>query len=407
MFRNLMLHNLLPDNPQQRLLELVPPYFFARALLLLGLGACCLLLMLMHIRTLPEMSFALGLFGAYAVSLLLANLYLLLVYPVRESFYYPSRTRHPLLFLLVSVNYTFALWLLTETLPVGDSHLLSMCLAITACSACGLKWPSAITLLTGVNLLAFWQLGAFIDHSWFLVLVFCQLILFVLFKFVIEEFHSRTILGWNLAELHATQRLLKDSVEQATRHEIARNLHDELGHLVTLISINLNRHLTQHSTTEPLLLETRALTTQLGQQVRSIAHCLRESDSIDIRSALELLCQQVRRPQIQLTFTGFDGRCSAPVGETLFRACQECITNSLRHSSATAIDIHLQQQENRIQVDIRDNGSIPAQTDQGSGLQGIRERVAALNGNVEFSASAAGFHVQINLPHLPVPHDAP
>ena len=97
---------------------------------------------------------------------------------------------------------------------------------------------------------------------------------------------------------------------------------------------------------------------------------------------------------------GFDGTCSATNGEILFRCCQEMITNSMRHSNATKLQILIMKSPTRFSVSIEDNGTGKAGLTPGKGLGGIRSRVLQLGGQVELVLDTEGFRAQLMVPAL-------
>jgi signal transduction histidine kinase len=87
-----------------------------------------------------------------------------------------------------------------------------------------------------------------------------------------------------------------------------------------------------------------------------------------------------------------------------FRIVQESLTNVVRHSSADAATVHLDFEPDALAVQIDDDGSGPgtdadADGDGGSGIPGMRERVAALGGELQAGAGpSGGFRVRARLP---------
>ncbi|WP_282852804.1 sensor histidine kinase [Gulosibacter sediminis] len=74
----------------------------------------------------------------------------------------------------------------------------------------------------------------------------------------------------------------------------------------------------------------------------------------------------------------------------VYFAVAESVTNAMKHSGATNIDVRIWRSEHGLRADIRDNGHGGAQLTPGGGLQGVRERVAAAGGSMVFSSPAGG-----------------
>ncbi len=87
----------------------------------------------------------------------------------------------------------------------------------------------------------------------------------------------------------------------------------------------------------------------------------------------------------------------------VFRIFQEALTNVAKHSSATAVDIDLEQTANWFSLQVRDNGRGIADADRQKpasfGIRGILERMRDLGGQVEItSADGAGTTVSVRVP---------
>jgi signal transduction histidine kinase len=102
---------------------------------------------------------------------------------------------------------------------------------------------------------------------------------------------------------------------------------------------------------------------------------------------------------VRLETTGDERPLPAGVDLAAFRIVQESMTNVARHSGAGTVRIKIAHGSRHIDLDIEDDGRGPGNGSGGSGISGMRERVAALGG--EFSAGPApggGFRVSAHLP---------
>lgn len=402
-----MLQDLYTTKVNRRLLELVPPYFIGRGLLLAILGAGCLFSAYGHVLgslarndTLNDtpLSLALAMIGMMA-SLLLTCIYLLTVYPLRESFSYPQTTRHPVLIGAITLAFLCTFEIIRQGLDAGaNAYLLLALPSIVMGVACGLSWKIAMTMMLIFNV-AIERLYFSVEFHYQIFMWLAQIVVFLLFKSVMEEFRGKTILSLNMTELQATQRLLRESVEKDIRNTVARDLHDELGHLATRVSLHLGEYLAKNSPADVQLVEAQQLTRELHRQIRAIAGNWRSENVLDLKATLGILATQIKLPKIAVKFCHFDGCCPAPIAEVIFRACQESITNCLRHSDANELSITVDRQCDYFAISISDNGNAkrhPPAT--GSGLQGIKDRVQQLRGTMEFAAKSTGFDIQLRLP---------
>ena len=90
------------------------------------------------------------------------------------------------------------------------------------------------------------------------------------------------------------------------------------------------------------------------------------------------------------------------VVKTLYRVVQEALTNIYKHAQATEVKIEVSTTSDSVHLFLEDNGKgfrLDHQTITGFGLQGMRERVAALDGELQFEAEPkAGCRITIKLP---------
>lgn len=389
------------SQPCQRLLAIVPAYFLMRALLLLLLGLCCVALLFAHLQTQAVSTATLLAFILFVVTLLLANAYLILWYPLQEAGNAPNHSRHPVLFMLAGLSLTLALLVLYSGSQQGaDARILAFGLLLPACSAAGLRWTWAIALL---SLAALATLSLLTPHTgWLfaLLVLASQFVTLILFKSMIEEFQNRRLLDLNLAELQAAQALLHQNAVHATRHAIARDLHDELGHQVTRLHHCLQGLQRQDGNWQ----QAGELLATLHRQIRAIALQLRQSPVFELQDTLALLGQSIARPSITWTLDNLPSQCAVPQGEALFRLCQEAITNCLRHSNASHMHIRIHRTSAGFHVRAEDNGNCQGPITPGNGLSGLRERVETLGGELTFAAHEGGFVLEARLPESH--HDA-
>ena len=174
------------------------------------------------------------------------------------------------------------------------------------------------------------------------------------------------------AELAARRALAEKLVhiEEDTRKSLARELHDEIGQNITAIQIQ----------------------SQLVKRV----------DELSFKEALLHLLNE-------FAFTERGIRCqfdyqltTTPDNETvrftLYRLLQELLNNVCKHAEASEVRIVLRQQGDVLHLDVTDNGvGISADKMAGFGIQGMRERVSALGGELALE-SRHGTRVSVNLP---------
>lgn len=177
------------------------------------------------------------------------------------------------------------------------------------------------------------------------------------------------------------------------RNRIAREIHDAVGHTLTAQSIQLTNALL-FITTDPLkaesfVAEARKLAKQALSEVRQSVQLLRTNpiEGRSLTAAIAALAEDFQKTTaITPTWQVHLHQSHSPeVNLALYRVVQEALTNVIRHATATEVTIELWDTDATIHLCIADNGRgfNPAQTSSGFGLQGMRERIAALGGEFE------------------------
>lgn len=207
-------------------------------------------------------------------------------------------------------------------------------------------------------------------------------------------------------ELLATRTLLADSSRANERIRIARELHDLLGHHLTILSLNLEvaGHLCSGKAAESVR-QAHVLARLLLTDVREVVSQLREDTAIDIAAALRLLTEQVSGLEIALDVPEGLTMEDAGRAHVLLRAVQEIITNTLRHAGARRLGIRIRQQGQGLVLDARDDGRGTGQLVPGHGLRGLSERLAPYRGQLRVdSRPGEGFVLHLLLPLDATPH---
>ncbi|WP_373539429.1 sensor histidine kinase [Chamaesiphon sp.] len=184
------------------------------------------------------------------------------------------------------------------------------------------------------------------------------------------------------------------------RNRIARDIHDSLGHSLTVFNIHIGAVLRllhkDPLEAEALLLEVKDLGSQALQEVRQSVTLLRaeplKGRSLD--AAIGSLATEFQRTTgINPTFTyRIAQSLSAELNYTLYRLVQESLTNIYKHAAATQVSIEIEQIETKIQAIVRDNGKGFALycNPAGFGLQGMRERTLAVGGILNIQTALTG-----------------
>ncbi len=202
------------------------------------------------------------------------------------------------------------------------------------------------------------------------------------------------------SELHATQSLLAENTRIAERVRIARELHDLVGHHLTALTLNLEvaTHLVQGKALEHVQ-QAHSLAKLLLADVREVVSDMREDDKVDLAAAMRTLVEGVPQPEIHLDLPQELSMTDPLRAQVLLRCAQEMITNSVRHAQARNLWIRLRLDEDGVAMTARDDGRGTARVEAGNGLNGMRERLRQLGGELAVeSAAGAGFSLHAWVP---------
>ena len=212
------------------------------------------------------------------------------------------------------------------------------------------------------------------------------------------------------------EELARAAAANEERLRIARDLHDLLGHTLSLIALKselagrLVAAAPERAAAE--IGDVEAAARQALHEVReAVAGYRRPSLAGELEAARQLLAAA----GIVLTLEGEALELPPDAEAALSWVVREGVTNVLRHSRARRCAIGLERCEDRVAVEIRDDGRAEAgrwgrtrETDGqadgriGSGLRGLEERVRALGGEIESGPGpGAGFRLAVSLPVRP------
>jgi PAS domain S-box-containing protein len=242
----------------------------------------------------------------------------------------------------------------------------------------------------------------------------------VTFSDITERINSRAAMGEMNRDLTQTRQQLRQllalnetNLENEKRH-IAREVHDELGQVLTALRMDLALALIRHAAHEPELIgEFSGMKAQVDraiQGVRSVATSLRPAVlDLGLVSAIEWLCMEfTKHGEVECALHGFDQslEIDASRAVVVFRIVQEALTNIRKYAQACEVDITLEKREAELSLEIRDNGlgfDLAAVAQRGTlGLLGMRERVISLDGRVEVhSAPGQGTTISVVIPLAP------
>ncbi|MCQ4192085.1 histidine kinase [Streptomyces sp. BPPL-273] len=216
---------------------------------------------------------------------------------------------------------------------------------------------------------------------------------------------ARALLGPSAAErLTALEERTEQLLE---RNRIARELHDSIGHALTVAVVQAGAARAANSPefTERALTAIEETGRAALEDLERVLGVLRETRTpVSSRPTLAdagrlLESARVSGAEIDAEVTGPLETLPGPVSREGYRILQESLTNVLRHAGAVPTRVRVTVAEGALTLEVRN--PLPdtrAQSARGSGLRGIRERAALLGGRARTGPDGGDWRVRVELP---------
>lgn len=217
-------------------------------------------------------------------------------------------------------------------------------------------------------------------------------------------------------QLQAHAKEAEELAVAQERNRMAREIHDTLGHYLTILAVELETalKLEEHhdDRLHKQLTQARRIARDCLAEVRHSVASLRPADpsTQSLEAALARLRAEYESalPETEITLD-IEGPVQSLTPElrvALFRCAQEALTNIRKHAQATKALVRVRVSENDVELTVLDNGvgasSLSKEHEPGFGLLGMRERLALLNGEATARAEAdSGWRVEVRAPLHP------
>ena len=252
------------------------------------------------------------------------------------------------------------------------------------------------------------EVGLVVVVSFFLLLVAVGIVVLVLVyrRKQVEYIHEQ-----NRLKAAFEKELLEAQLEiqEQTLKHVAQEIHDNIGQTLSLVKLNLATIAPekQNGTIEKIT-TTRELVAKAITDLRTLSKTMHTDTvmAVGLEKAIEMELKYIDKAAVfktRLAITGQPISLDPQKELILFRTVQEALNNSIKHSSATLIQISLHFTPGQLQLTIQDNGkgfqmdAVEKHPENGSGLRNMQNRAKMIGGRLTFD-SVNGTTVYITLP---------
>ncbi|HZX72350.1 MAG TPA: sensor histidine kinase [Rhodanobacter sp.] len=301
----------------------------------------------------------------------------------------PRRTTHFYAWGMAVLCFSVMRWY-----PSGLSYFVYACVMLAHCDLRQYRGYVAQVLVLNV---AYVALGWWIGYPQALLVIMPVTIFVICTIVAVEQLNKQRDAALSLS--HDEVRRLAATAE---RERIGRDLHDLLGHTLSLITLKLelSRKLFDRDTgaAKREVEEAEKVARHALAEVRSAVTGIRATDLAAELASARLLLESSR---VHLDYSHLPADLPGDVERGLSLILREAVTNIARHADASQARIEMTRERASVCMQISDNGRGGIEID-GNGLCGMRERVRALGGTLTFeSPRGQGSRLRVVVP-LPI-----
>jgi signal transduction histidine kinase len=220
----------------------------------------------------------------------------------------------------------------------------------------------------------------------------------------IKEREAKLLIAYD--DLNNAYEKLEEASTLKERNRIANNIHDNVGHSLTTAIVNMeagNLEFNKNPEKSIKKFETaERLIKKALNEIRSSVHILAGNfTGKDFEGILtEIISNTSKHTDIIIKYEiKLSSDINTNYQQFIISALKECLSNSIRHGNSTSFFFKLNTDNNKLNFLLQDNGIGCSEIKFGYGLSKIKEKVHALNGNIDISSDKEdGFEVSFSLP---------
>ncbi len=219
--------------------------------------------------------------------------------------------------------------------------------------------------------------------------------------------HSNNMLMSANNRLEKLSQTIEELAVMKERNRVGREVHDTVGHMLTLVIALAENAKLELSDEQTGIKETMDKSIELARQaLNDIRNCLNGicKEPFEKASLVDLLNNLMKNNstsglKVAVSVSEDLPKFNAEILMTIYRICQESITNAIRHGNAKTVNIIIKNQQNSVRLYIFDDGVGCGSIVKGYGLTGMEDRVTKLGGKISFGSDGEnGFNIIVDLP---------
>lgn len=223
-------------------------------------------------------------------------------------------------------------------------------------------------------------------------------ILMIVTPFGMRNFNQKKVLRTQLSEANEQ---IRDLVKREERQRIARDLHDTLGHTLSLITLKsqlVEKLIVKNP--ERACLEAKEITQTSRTALKQLRELISDMRMITVEEELEQVKVILQAASISLEVQQETStNVLSSLEQNILGMCiREAVTNVVKHSKATECVISLLEAQGKLIVQVKDNGIGLQKNHDGNGILGMRERLALIDGVLKLDDIHNGTMLTIHVP---------
>lgn len=251
----------------------------------------------------------------------------------------------------------------------------------------------------------YWSIYIGISLNIFMVLFYCN-------SFQNELFYQRDLYDQLLDEYRKLKRLALENERTARLEErtrIAREMHDSVGHKLTVLNMQIGMMLAENKT--DLLLQMKEIVEDSLKETRRAVRAL-ETDEIEgISSVIHLIRKLEAESHLRVHFTTKQGVLGVSLSNqhsvVLYRVIQEALTNAMKHAFSKEVYVTLGVSPiGQLTLEIKNKIHSHKPFHEGFGLRNIKERMIEIGGKITIFQTDNHFIIQGTMPREGEDHDS-